>query len=430
MKRINLLLAGLMYLVCSNVQGQEESSEPGCKVCHSDLVEHAVMHYPAEDACDNCHMSNGSEHPLDGVIGFDLADEMPGLCFLCHEEYTKTSKHAPSEMGECLMCHSAHGSPNSGLLLEAPQSALCAGCHDMAMTEKRVKHGPLAGGHCTSCHEAHQSDNAFLLKAEKRALCMNCHETIKKEAGFSSIHYPFEDDCANCHETHSSDTDGLLVQKSPDLCNTCHDTQSSLESARVVHKVVAEGKGCDNCHSPHASQEGMLLLKNGKDLCLDCHSQTIETEERTLADIGTMVKPGNYVHGVIEMDGCGTCHFPHSSDQPFLLNSAFPEGQYAEATPENFDLCFTCHDAELMQAEVTSYATNFRNGEQNLHYLHIQGEKGRNCNLCHNVHGSANEHLIADRVWFGNWEMPVGFTILENGGSCLTGCHAEEKYIR
>ncbi|MCK4993003.1 MAG: hypothetical protein KAS29_21040, partial [Bacteroidales bacterium] len=83
-----------------------------------------------------------------------------------------------------------------------------------------------------------------------------------------------------------------------------------------------------------------------------------------------------------------------------------------------------------MLAEVTTTATNFRNGDQNMHFLHINGTKGRNCNLCHDMHGSPNEHLIADKVMFGNWEMPVGFKALENGGSCLTGCHAEKQYVR
>ncbi|MEN8157871.1 MAG: cytochrome c3 family protein [Bacteroidota bacterium] len=446
MKYLTLLTTSIICLFSSYVYGQlgeidlattsalqnspEEIVLNACTDCHSDLVGQKVMHYPAEDDCENCHMANGEEHPQEGVKGFDMADEMPGLCFLCHEENTKTNIHAPSEMGECLMCHSAHGSPNKGLLVKSKESELCADCHDMSMTEQRVKHGPVAGGDCSSCHEPHQSDNYGLLKTEKRSMCLNCHTSVRMESELENIHYPFEDDCANCHETHSSEHDGLLVDKSRDLCLTCHDMQSTLDEAKVVHGVVNDEKGCANCHSPHASKNGMLLLKSGKALCLDCHSEPIETEERVIADIGSLVKPGNYVHGVIEMDGCGTCHFPHSSEQPFLLNSAFPGGAYAAATVENFDLCFMCHDAELMESETTSYATNFRNGEQNLHYLHINGEKGRNCNLCHNVHGSGNEHLMADKVLFGSWEMPVGFTPLESGGSCLTGCHAEKKYLR
>jgi predicted CXXCH cytochrome family protein len=375
-------------------------------------------------------MPNGNEHPQDGVPGFDLGDEMPGLCFLCHEEHTKENKHAPVEMGECLMCHSAHGSPNKGLLIQSPESAMCAECHDMSMTELRVKHGPIGGGTCSSCHDPHQSDQSALLKSEKPGLCMQCHTKASLEGGMAILHYPFEDDCANCHTTHSSEQDHLLNEKMPELCYMCHDMQSTIEEAPVVHKVIIQGKGCSNCHSPHASNQGMLLIKEGKALCMDCHSETIETEERTLANIGLSLKEGNFIHGVIEMDGCIVCHSPHTSDNPLLLNGTFPTSTYTAATAENFDLCFTCHDAALMETEVTTDATNFRNGDKNMHFLHINGEKGRNCNLCHDMHGSANEHLIADKVMFGNWDMPVGFKVLENGGSCLTGCHAEKQYIR
>ncbi|MEN8251000.1 MAG: cytochrome c3 family protein, partial [Bacteroidota bacterium] len=110
MNKHTLFATGIILLFCNHVFCQEDTADFSCTDCHSDMVEHEVMHYPAEDDCENCHMSNGNEHPNDSLRGFDLGDEMPGLCFLCHEEHTKENKHAVSEMGECLMCHSAHGS--------------------------------------------------------------------------------------------------------------------------------------------------------------------------------------------------------------------------------------------------------------------------------------------------------------------------------
>jgi len=430
MKKAPMIVFSIICLFNSLVFAQDETNEKSCTDCHSDLVGQTVMHYPAEDACDNCHMPNGNEHPMEDVKGFDMSDEMPALCYMCHEQYDKANIHAPSEMGECLMCHSSHGSPNKALLLQSPQSALCIECHDMAMTEKQVKHGPVASGSCTSCHDAHQSDNSALLKSEKPQLCMQCHTKASLEAGMENIHYPFEDDCANCHSSHSADQKYLLNEKMPELCYMCHDMQSTIEEAAVVHKVIREGKACSNCHSPHASDQAMFLTKGGKNLCLDCHNKSIKTEERTLANIDQFLKKGNHIHGVIEMDVCIVCHSPHTSDKPLLLNGSFPTSTYAVAAAENFDLCFTCHDAALMESVATTSATNFRNLEQNLHYFHINGEKGRNCNLCHNVHGSVNEHLIADKVMFGQWEMPNKFQSDENGGSCQNGCHAEKKYLR
>ncbi len=66
-----------------------------CTECHLDLVENEVMHYPAEDACENCHESRGYEHPGDST-GFTLMDQVPALCFYCHEEGTEIAHpHQP-----------------------------------------------------------------------------------------------------------------------------------------------------------------------------------------------------------------------------------------------------------------------------------------------------------------------------------------------
>ena len=115
---------------------------------------------------------------------------------------------------------------------------------------------------------------------------------------------------------------------------------------------------------------------------------------------------------------------------PFLLSKPFPSGSYAPAVKENFAMCFNCHKSELMEKPVTTTATGFRNGDKNLHAVHINGEKGRSCVICHNPHGATNDHLINDKTTFGNWEMPIRFKPLENGGSCQPGCHAERKYER
>jgi len=410
--------------------GQEDTPPLSCTDCHSALIEHEVVHEVAADDCETCHVSNGNDHPRVSTSGFDLMDVMPDLCYYCHEEPTKSMQHAPAEMGECVMCHSPHGSPNKSLLLNSPQTALCAECHDMSMTEKQFKHEPVVKGTCASCHDPHQSDNSYLLTQEKQQLCKNCHTNERMQAEMEYIHYPFEDDCSNCHESHSADNDKLLMQKTPELCYNCHDMESALLEAKTVHKVINDDKSCANCHSPHASNQALFLIKAEKEMCLDCHSGEIKTEERTIANIGKSLKEGNHIHGVIESDGCIICHSPHYSDYPMLLSGAFPTEEYTTTSMESFDLCFLCHDYSMLEEETTDWATEFRDGDRNMHSLHINGEKGRNCNLCHDIHGSPNEHMIANKVQFGNWEMPVDYKADGNGGSCSTGCHGEKSYSR
>ncbi len=426
-QRTNLLFS-LIFLFSSTVFGQTE--EKSCTDCHASYIEYKTLHAPAEDDCENCHSSNGKKHPQENVKGFDLSDKMPDLCFMCHDEYSKKNIHPPAEEGECLMCHSPHGSNNEALLISAPQSALCFECHDTDITEKRVKHQPAADGNCASCHDPHQSDYSYMLKKEKPALCLDCHTSVQMETKLKNIHPPFDDDCANCHAPHSTDENNLLIEKLPVLCDNCHEIQSTLTDAKVVHKVVNDEKGCANCHSAHASNQRMFLKDEEKKLCLSCHSKTIKTETKSIANIGAFLKKGNYVHAVIEDDGCVICHAPHASNEHLLLNGTFPEGNYTNGKSENFELCFNCHDTELIETERSSTATNFRDGNVNLHYLHINGEKARNCNLCHNVHGATSEHLISSSIRFGEWDMPLLYKAEENGGSCNTGCHAEKKYVR
>lgn len=264
----------LLLVFTPRLEAQEEG--PACTDCHSDLLDLEMMHYPAEDACDNCHRDPGPGHPEDGFPGGSLVDSLPGLCLLCHEA-------------------EAH--------------------------EKTYRHGAQQGRGCISCHDPHGSPVAGLLKKEKRQLCMDCHPGIRKMDRLAYRHLPYEDDCGNCHASHSSDFSSLLVD-------------------------------------------------------------------------------------------------------------AYPARLYAPGVADTFALCFQCHDPALIEEANTSWGTAFRDGERNLHYLHLQGEKGRGCSLCHTLHASSLEHLLAGIVRFGQWDMPLQYTPLENGGSCATACHSRKAYAR
>jgi predicted CXXCH cytochrome family protein len=135
-------------------------------------------------------------------------------------------------------------------------------------------------------------------------------------------------------------------------------------------------------------------------------------------------------HSAIEGGGCMSCHQAHGSDRHDLLVGNYPEEDYLPARTENFEICFLCHDTDLMLAEETEWGTAFRNGKRNLHWLHMNGNKGRNCRMCHNIHGSSRPFLVEDIVGFGNWEMRMNFIPEEQGGSCLPGCHGKLSYQR
>ena len=403
-----------------------------CTDCHDKILVNESVHSPAKKDCQRCHVSNGLEHPLDNKLGFSLKQEVPGLCYECHDpKNEKEHVHDPAAKGKCLTCHSPHSSPELYLVTANPVSKLCLDCHDLNIPEDNLVHQAVSDGNCVACHNPHQAKNELFIKSSNTArLCGKCHKSIRKDLKLEHVHAPFKKDCFACHNGHSSKEAHLSDLTTKDLCISCHEgVHNSIQSASSVHQAINIQETCLNCHSPHSSVEKSILLINEKELCLSCHDKPIVTDTSKIISIGKLLKKGNVIHGTINENGCSVCHQPHASEQHTLLKSHFPERLYAPAEIDRFSLCFNCHDKTLFEAPENS-ETNFRNKDVNLHYMHIKGDKGRNCTLCHNVHGAVNAHLIEDKTIFGNWEMPINYKAFENGGSCAPGCHEEKKYIR
>ena len=79
----------------------------------------------------------------------------------------------------------------------------------------------------------------------------------------------------------------------------------------------------------------------------------------------------------------------------------------------------------------TTTLTKFRNGDQNLHFVHVnKDERGRTCRACHEVHASKQKHQIRDAVPYGKtgYMLKVNFTQTATGGSCAQTCHLTRSY--
>ena len=264
--------------------------------------------------------------------------------------------------------------------------------------------------------------------------CTDCHSALYEK----NIKHPVsaEKGCADCHQGNGSEHPKTaviafsLVEKAPDLCFTCHSKIKNLiASSPIVHQAVNQDNFCLNCHSPHSSTEKKLLVSNKQDMCFSCHNKTITTKTKTLSNMEQLFKSSKTIHPPFKR--CSqVCHNAHGSANNNLLNIPFPEDEYVPADNASFGLCFECHDSEKISDSTTTTATNFRNGDKNLHFVHINGEKGRKCTMCHNVHATNNQHLIKDKVKFGSWDFNMNHKSNETGGSCLPGCHNERKYYR
>jgi len=155
-------------------------------------------------------------------------------------------------------------------------------------------------------------------------------------------------------------------------------------------------------------------------LCYSCHS---DKEDEILAY--------KYQHQPVGDGECWACHVPHGGDKADLLQGNYPEEFYAPYTEEAYSLCLQCHDRGMLAYGRTSEATGFRNGDKNLHYVHVNKRiKGRTCRVCHGVHGENQIRLVHDTKEFGQWQIPIELTPTATGGTCVVGCHRPMSYDR
>lgn len=329
---ISFLAGGPGHSVTNGVPGQS------CLECHDALTEMKHLHPQLETTCDVCHSPTGEAHPGSGKPGFTLAEEVPGLCYFCHTDYTEEEgAHAPVKEGYCLICHAVHG-----------------------------------------------SEEKYLLTEKTADLCFGCHTEVGEES----------------------------------------------KNSMMTHQPLTDERACSNCHNPHTSATSPLLRDETNTLCLGCHDKTITRDSVTITNISRLLQRSKTIHLPVVQGGCIMCHDPHSSGNRSLLTGYYTSEQYAEATLENFELCFLCHDTDLLEARETVYATNFRNGLQNLHALHTNGKKGRSCSMCHDPHGTPEDRLMVTTIQFASWPMKMEFTLTGNGATCATGCHGIKEYDR
>jgi predicted CXXCH cytochrome family protein len=427
--------------------------------CHSGQTQHKFLHGPAAvNACDMCHTYKD-------VAGhtFNLKSEGRDLCTFCHVNHSGAGgrvPHEPFAKGDCLSCHDPHGGTTRSLLVKGDVNSQCLSCHDGVLKEGAHVHQPIHQGTCTDCHKSHGGDHSKLLLKPSRDLCLDCHEDVQHHiAGAVHAHKPMEGDCLQCHTAHASASVKQLKQAPRDLCISCHeDVARTAMNASRPHSAVLEGQACLNCHQPHASSRPKLAKEDPTQACLACHkSPDLEVAKAAAAppkpvfrsDLARLAAAGAakpvplakpvkelaikgdlHMHGPVGDGDCAACHTVHGGERPDLLKAAYSTEFYQPFAIESFALCFTCHDTKLVTSQHTQTDTKFRDGDLNLHHLHVHRDQGRNCRACHTVHASRHDTQIRETTAYGNWELPINFIKTETGGSCAVGCHREYSYDR
>jgi predicted CXXCH cytochrome family protein len=402
--------------------------------CHSGHKEHKFTHGPLfVNACDNCHtLTNPQTH------SYDFSRPMEQLCVYCHELDTHEEKliHQPFEDGSCISCHSPHGGDEPGLLRSTHYSDLCLGCHQDLAQARDLVHGPASEGACNACHQPHASENRKLLETDGREMCLSCHPTIQTEIDNARlVHEPIRKDCQLCHDPHATETPALLVDKPSELCIQCHEKIAhQLDNSKTQHGAITTERGCISCHSAHTSDNPRLLKNDVKSLCFECHNKEIEREDGSvIPNMEALIETGTSLHGPIASGNCVLCHDIHGSEHNQLLVRNYSKALYTPFQESEYALCFGCHDKALVLDEQSTTVTAFRNGETNLHFVHVnRDKKGRTCAICHNSHASKSDQHLNEKVPFGSggWELPIQFQRIGDGGTCASGCHNSLVYDR
>jgi DmsE family decaheme c-type cytochrome len=423
----------LIIFASSGVQAQE----PSCitQKCHTGLTKVKYLHGPVEQGeCAECHGTSKKHASNPKRYKFKTIDDISSKCYSCHDPFEKRKfTHSPVEDGECLACHNPHGS-NYKFQLNAKGGDLCFTCHDSDLVSKKFVHGPAAVGGCVACHEPHTANYAKNLRAKGSNLCFMCHEdkaeTIKNAA---FVHKPVAENCANCHNPHSAPKKFFLEASAPDLCLNCHKKKrEQLKTVKVKHGALEKDRTCLNCHDPHNSQIAKNLIKEPMDLCLSCHDREYQRKKgRPVPNMKKWLAENKDHHGPIRQKDCSGCHNPHGSENFRILRYYYPPTFYKPFDIENYQLCFSCHEKTIALKQFTTKLTNFRNGNENLHFKHVNKPvKGRTCRACHETHASNFPKHIRESVPFGAWALPVNYEKTETGGSCTPGCHKLKRYDR
>jgi predicted CXXCH cytochrome family protein len=295
-------------------------------------------------------------------------------------------------------------------------------------------HSPFQDGDCSLCHQKKDPKDPGPIIKPVNEICLDCHDDFAKVMARKSVHVPARLNCVSCHNPHNSNHPKLLVDEPSALCFNCHAAISNLVAkAKVKHEALTIDAKCMNCHNPHAANVEHLLSRLPFDLCVGCHGKDGVKDEngKSLTNMKKLLAENPEQHGPVAGKDCSACHNPHGADNFRLLAKEYPAQFYSPYDPKLYDLCFDCHEESMVKDPKTSTLTKFRNGDQNLHFVHVnKDERGRTCRACHEVHAAKQKHQIRDAVPYGpnSYMLKVNFTQTATGGTCARTCHVTRSY--
>lgn len=384
---------------------------------------------------------------------------------------------------QCTACHDPHDDTFGNFLVMSNQySLLCTGCH--------IKSGWSTSRHATSSAQWNGQgvdpwpNTEYGTVAENG--CENCHRPHTAGRHERLLKREFEEDnCIVCHNGNVARSNIELELTKPyvhpvHLSSGVHDAAENFASQSVDNHVE-----CEDCHNPHrvnsetataptvsGRNTGVVGIDAGGqqiedavnlyEICFKCHADnnviTEMTITRQIDQLNTRLEfsPGNpsfhpveaptvdtYVpsllppytsHSIIY---CTDCHGtddpsapqgPHGSIYEPLLVSRYETLDMTRESPDNYALCYRCHDRSILLSGRSGFP---------LHRKHVEAENTP-CAVCHDPHGvSATQGNTINNSGLINFDVTVVFPNSDGqlsytsngtgfGGSCALLCHGND----
>lgn len=381
---------------------------------------------------------------------------------------------------QCTSCHDAHEDRRPNFLrTDTRYGALCQTCHTPAGWNATTHATSLAGWNgvgsnpwasgafasvsenaCENCHRTHSAGHGkgLLAQGGEVANCTVCHSgTVASRNIINEFvkpsHHPIENGewthtpkedarlmprhvtCADCHNAHASNaTPGMA----PNLSGRLAGARGINQGGSTVAPASFEYEVCYKCHGlTSATTSGIQRQDNVR----NTRSQfdPANPSFHPVAAIGKNASIQNLLPGYTAASriACSSCHNndawsaggmnpagPHGSIfQPILVRD-FRSDQSVAESPQNFGLCYMCHDRN---------ALTFDQPGKFPHAKHLNAQSS--CAACHDSHGSRQyPHLINFQL-FDRMGIPVvtksivqqrlEYIPQANGGQCYLSCHGK-----
>lgn len=271
--------------------------------CHADRVKAfertshsknvAFKNDDAAKVCGSCHSGDLAEHADQNS---EKSIKIPRL-----------SKISSTELNnKCLSCHKTDEHRfNASLSVHTSAGVSCISCHN---THPDAEHSAkmLAVGKNTM-----QRDNT-------NELCLSCHKT--ENAQFSqTTHHRLKEgvmECNTCHNPHGSANAKMLIADKKEVCVQCHEDKRG--PFMFEHGAVLNEQGCVTCHEQHGGGgQHLLKARDAKSLCMSCHSKEAIGQHGVT---GLQYNNGIPTSGLTSAGDCTRCHeeIHGSNSTPFL----------------------------------------------------------------------------------------------------------------